>query len=66
MDRAILRKLFKGAKIKQLPQLLKNDGFVACGQATIENRIRDLKDYFDAKTTLQLVAIAKEKKVFMV
>lgn len=66
MDRAILRKLFKGAKINQLPDLLKKDGFSACGQATIENRIRDLKDYFDAKTTLQLVAIAKEKQVFMV
>ncbi len=66
MDRAILRKLFKGAQIKQLPELLKNDGFTACGQATIENRIRDLKDYFNAKTTLQLVAIAKEKKIFIV
>ena len=66
MDRAILRKLFKGAQIKQLPELLKDEGFTSCGQATIENRIRDLKDYFDAKTTLQLVAIAKEKKVFVV
>lgn len=65
MDRAILRKLYNGSQIKQLPKQLKDDGFTACGQATIENRLRDLKDYFDAKTTLQLVAIAKEKKVFM-
>lgn len=64
MDRAILRKLYNGLQIKQLPKQLKDDGFTSCGQATIENRIRDLKDYFDAKTTLQLVAIAKEKKVF--
>ncbi len=65
LDRAILRKLFKGAKIKELPELLKNDGFNSCGLATIENRIKDLKDYFDAKTTLQLVALAKEKRVFL-
>lgn len=66
MDRAIFRKLYQGAQIKQLPELLRKDGFTSCGQATIENRIRELKDYFDAKTTLQLVALAKEKKVFMV
>lgn len=64
MDRAILRKLFKGFKINELPALLKKDGFSSCGQATVENRIKDLKEYFQAKTTLQLVALAKEKQVF--
>lgn len=66
MDRAILRKLYQGAKINQLPDLLKKDGFTSCGQATIENRIKDLKEYFEASTTLQLVALAKEKKVFSI
>ena len=52
-------------KINELPTLLTKEGFKSTSQATIENRIKDLKDYFDAKTTIQLVAIAKEKRVFM-
>ncbi|PHR72544.1 MAG: hypothetical protein COA67_04670 [Lutibacter sp.] len=65
LNRNILRYLYKGYKINELSSLLTKKGFKATSQATIENRIKDLKDYFDAKTTIQLVAIAKEKKVFM-
>lgn len=65
LNRNILRYLYKGYKINELPNLLAKEGFKSASQATIENRIKDLKDYFDAKTTIQLVAIAKEKKVFM-
>ena len=66
LDRAILRFLYQGYKINQLPELLSKKGYKSTSQATIENSIRDLKDYFNAKTTMQLVAIAKDKKAFVV
>jgi len=65
LDRIILKHLYLGYKINELPELLSKKGYKATSQATIENHIRNLKDYFDAKTTIQLVAITKEKKVFM-
>lgn len=65
LDRNILRYLYRGYRVKELPVLLTKEGFKATSQATIENHIKNLKDYFEAKTTIQLVALAKEKKVFI-
>lgn len=65
LDRNILRLLYEGNKVNELPELLSKKGFKATSQATIENHIKNLKDYFEAKTTIQLVALAKEKKVFV-
>ncbi len=65
LDRSILRYLYRGHIIKNLPRLLKEDGFKATSQASIENRIKMMKDYFCAQTTTQLVAIAREKNAFI-
>ncbi|MEZ4817715.1 MAG: response regulator [Flavobacteriaceae bacterium] len=65
MNRSILRHLYRGKKVNELPNLLKKDGFSSCSQASVEIRIKEMRDYFDVTSTIQLVAIAKERKVFI-
>lgn len=65
LDRNILKFLYKGYKINELPLLLSQKGFKATSQSTLEGRLKLLREYFDAKNTIQLVAIAKEKKIFL-
>lgn len=65
-DRIMLKSLYLGHRITELPEILKAAGIKVYSHPTVEKRIKLLREHFNAKTNIQMVALAKEKGYFLV
>lgn len=59
-DKLILELLASGMKQYKIPEHFQNNNIPSGGKRTIEDRIKNLKIMFNAKTIPQLIAIAKD------
>lgn len=63
LDIQLLLQLSLGVSQDQMEATLKALGAKSCSKSSIEKRISKLKEYFQAKNTIHLVAIAKDMGV---
>lgn len=63
-DLVLLKELANGHSQQEISALFDSRGFSPSSLSSIEKRINKLKDYFMAKNTIHLVAIAKDMGLF--
>jgi two-component system capsular synthesis response regulator RcsB len=59
-DIALLKLLAQGVPQDEISRQFASKGMIPAGMSSIEKRISSLKDYFEAKNNLHLIAITKD------